>query len=90
MSQHRPHSPRCQALLEQLPDYLDGELAAALCAEIDQHLAGCDDCRVLVDTTRKTITLYHRHTPQPLPVGVEERLWQALEANGCVSPKNET
>jgi anti-sigma factor RsiW len=80
---HHHHSPNCEALLSQLHDYIDGELEAALCAEIEQHLAGCDDCRVLVDTTQKTITLYRRQAPVELPEGAMTRLRQVLDASGC-------
>jgi anti-sigma factor RsiW len=80
---HHHHSAACAALLDQLHDYIDGELEAALCAEIEEHLAGCDDCRVLVDTTQKTITLYRRQTPVDLPEGAMARLQQALDAAGC-------
>ena len=83
MTTHAPRSAACEALLGQLHDYIDGELDAALCAEIEEHLAGCDDCRVLVDTTQKTITLYRRQTPVDLPEGAMARLQQALDAAGC-------
>ena len=80
---HHNHSAACAALLDQLHDYIDGELEAALCAEIEEHLTGCDDCRVLVDTTQKTITLYRWQTPVDLPEGAMARLQQALDAAGC-------
>jgi anti-sigma factor RsiW len=79
------HSPQCEALLSQLHDYIDGELEATLCAEIEAHLSGCDDCRVLVDTTQKTITLYRRQAPMELPEGALSRLQQALDDAGCRS-----
>lgn len=84
---HHHHSAACAALLDQLHDYIDGELESALCAEIEEHLAGCDDCRVLVDTTQKTITLYRRQTPVELPGGAMTRLQQALRSAGCISPE---
>ena len=77
------HSAACAALLDQLHDYIDGELEATLCAEIEEHLAGCDDCRVLVDTTQKTIILYRRQTPVQMPEEAMTRLQQALDAAGC-------
>jgi len=83
---HR-HSAECRDLLAQLSDYLDGELEARLCAELEKHLAGCDDCRVLVDTTRKTLFLVRRHyrqTPLSLPDDVTARLWQTLKQAGCL------
>jgi len=85
---HHEHTPECQALLAQLGDYIDGELEATLCAEIEQHLADCDDCRVLVDTTRKTVLLYRQHGQQSrveLPVDITSRLWQKLNEEGCIS-----
>lgn len=68
----------CQELLGQLSDYVDGELEEALCAELEAHLAGCPDCRVMVDTVRKTITLYSRQATTKLPADVEARLFNAL------------
>jgi anti-sigma factor RsiW len=69
----------CQQILEHISDYVDGELEAALCAELEAHLAGCRNCRVLVDTVRKTVTLYHAQAPSELPSGVEERLYKVLQ-----------
>jgi anti-sigma factor RsiW len=71
--------PFCQDLLGQLSDYLDGELEAALCARLEEHLAECPDCRVLVDTMRKTIVLYRAQTLTELPTGVKSRLYQVLK-----------
>jgi predicted anti-sigma-YlaC factor YlaD len=85
---HQHHTPECQARLAQLGDYVDGELEAALCAEIEQHLIDCDDCRVLIDATRKTALLYRQHSQQDqveLPADVTSCLWQMLEDKGYVS-----
>lgn len=70
---------RCHELLGQLSDYIDGELEATLCAELETHLAECPNCRVMVDTVRKTITLYQSQAPTELPVEVQERLYKVLE-----------
>ncbi len=69
----------CRALLGDLSDYLDGEASASVCAEIERHMAGCEHCRVVVDTLRKTIELYHT-LPQPdMPAGARERLYKILD-----------
>jgi anti-sigma factor RsiW len=68
----------CRELLGQLSDYVDGELEATLCVELDAHLAKCPDCRVMVDTLRKTITLYQTQARAELPSDVEERLYKVL------------
>ena len=48
----------CQTLLCLLSDYVDGELSEELCRQIEMHTAECDNCRVVIDTLRKTISLY--------------------------------
>jgi RNA polymerase sigma-70 factor (ECF subfamily) len=72
---------RCQELLGQLNDYVDGELATELCHDLEQHLAGCPDCQVVFDTLAKTIKLYHLldDTPVELPADVEARLMRRLQ-----------
>jgi len=82
MSQHHTNA-ECRALLAQISDYLDGELEAALCAELEQHLSGCKDCQVLVDTTQKTVLLYRQNYKVSLPPDALGRLWQRLEDEGC-------
>ncbi len=70
---------RCKDLLGALSDYLDGEANERLCAEIERHMAGCPDCRVLVDTLRKTIILYReRDVEQELPSDIQTRLYRRL------------
>lgn len=68
----------CRGLIREICDYLDGELGPETLAEIELHLQRCKDCRVIVDTTRKTIEIYYNTQPLPLPNDVRERLHQAL------------
>ncbi len=44
----KPHSH----IVEQLSEYIDGELDAGTAADVEQHLAGCGDCRTLVTELR--------------------------------------
>lgn len=91
MTTHTSHlAGECRQLLEQLCDYIDGDLDPTLCAELERHLAQCTDCRVLVDTTRKTLLLFRRYGRAELPVEAEERLWKALAQAGCFPPDAET
>jgi anti-sigma factor RsiW len=77
----------CQHLLENMSDYLDGEAPAELCAEIERHLDGCADCRVVVDTLRQTILLYHE-LPQPeLPPEARLRLYKLLDLGEFLTSK---
>ena len=72
-------SEACREIKYKLSAYLDGELESALCAEIEQHLRGCDDCRVMVDTLNKTITLYRNYGQSTVPPDVHERLTRILK-----------
>lgn len=69
---------KCEDLLKLLNEYVDGTVDPAMCKEFEQHLAGCDPCKVVVDTTRKTITLYKNDQPYELPFEFRKRLHQIL------------
>ena len=68
----------CRELLGQMSDYVDGTADAALCAEIERHLDGCDSCRVVVDTLGKTVSLYQMLPDQDVPDEVHDRLLRVL------------
>jgi anti-sigma factor RsiW len=69
----------CESLLGSLSEYIDGGLSPELCQEIEKHLEGCENCRVVVNTLRKTVELVH-DLPQPdLPEGAIERLYKSLD-----------
>lgn len=71
---------KCKQVIHELSEYLDGALDAATLAEVQRHLEHCDDCRLVVDTTRKTIQVFCNSEPAPLDEQVRSRLHQALEA----------
>lgn len=76
---------RCQDMLGNLTAYVDGELSETLCAEINRHLAECADCRIVVDSLRRTVSLY-RTLPQPeMPGSVRERLYKTLDLEQYLS-----
>jgi anti-sigma factor RsiW len=68
----------CKDLLEAISDYVDGELDESLCADIEEHLKNCEPCRVVVDTTRKTITIFKENLPYEIPQPVQDRLQRVL------------
>ena len=69
----------CKSVLTELCDFLDGQLDKGTVEEIKVHLSRCHDCRLLVDTTRKTIEIFCNAEPVPLPQSVRDRLHTALE-----------
>lgn len=85
MSEHT-HSPHCKQLLGNLSDYIDGQLQDELCIELEQHLKDCDNCRIVVNTLRKTVELYKQtNEPVDLPDEVRERLYHKLNLDTYLS-----
>jgi anti-sigma factor (TIGR02949 family) len=70
----------CKEVIQQLSDFLDGDLEPGLAEELRSHLTECRDCHIIVDTTRKTIEIFCNSEPLPLPQPVRERLMRALAA----------
>lgn len=77
----------CKALLGSLSEYIDGELPTDLCAEIEKHLEGCDNCRIVLNTTRRTIDLVQVPTEENVPNDVRDRLFKRLNLDEFLSPK---
>ncbi|HYL69139.1 MAG TPA: zf-HC2 domain-containing protein [Candidatus Limnocylindria bacterium] len=68
----------CRSIVKELSNYLDEALDTTLKDSIEKHLEHCDDCRLVVDTTKKTIQIYCNSEPAPLPEDTKLRLREAL------------
>ena len=47
----------CDEFMSDLGNYLEGEAAAEVRRQIENHLAHCRTCQVIYDSTRKTVRL---------------------------------
>jgi predicted anti-sigma-YlaC factor YlaD len=47
----------CREVVELLSDYLDGVLPEPERVRVDEHLAGCDGCTMVLDQLRETVRL---------------------------------
>ncbi len=72
-------SDTCKHLKSQLSSYIDGELDESICQEIEKHLAGCDRCKIVIDTLKKTVILYREAPEETVPPAVHTRLVKVLE-----------
>jgi predicted anti-sigma-YlaC factor YlaD len=73
-------------MLGDLSDFLDGEASEELCAEIERHMVGCEECRIVVDTLRKTVMLY-RDLPRPeMSPAARQRLYHSLDLDDYLNP----
>jgi predicted anti-sigma-YlaC factor YlaD len=68
----------CREVIRELSSYLDGDLGCDAIADLELHVGRCEDCRVVVDTVRKTVDIYCKAEPLPLPDDVRNRLHAAL------------
>jgi len=69
---------KCEELLRMLNDYVDGDIDPSMCEEFQRHLDGCDPCKVVVDSIKKTITLYKEEGVYTLPAEFREKLHSML------------
>ncbi len=83
------HDISCKQLLASIGDYVEGDLAPELCQEIERHISRCENCRVVVDTLNKTITLYHASAQEDqVPNEVRGRLFQVLKLDDLLEKKS--
>ena len=68
----------CQSVIRELSNYIDGELDGELKRELERHFANCEECRLVVDQTKKTIDIFCDCEPIELPGDMRKRLHEAL------------
>ena len=69
----------CEELLQYLSDYIDRNLDEELEAAAQEHLATCENCRVVLSTTEQTITLFRERGQRTIPAARRRRLFNQLE-----------
>ncbi len=78
----------CHDVLIHLSEFIDGEISDEIRKELEDHIQHCENCRIVLDTTRKTIYLYHRiKDDQTVPSAVNERLYHTLHLDEFRSEK---
>jgi anti-sigma factor RsiW len=63
----------CQAILENISGYLDGDLDTTACDAIERHCQSCARCAEVVKSLRETVGLCRQAASAPLPESVRER-----------------
>lgn len=71
----------CEQFITYLSDYIDNDLDDDLTAEAQAHLATCQNCSIMLDTTQKTILLYRNQQVLTIPAENRARLFQQLQAS---------
>ena len=68
----------CTDLLSHLTDYFDEQLSPELVNEIRTHTAGCQHCKVVLDTTHQTIEIYKDNEVYEVSSELREHLHTAI------------
>ena len=68
----------CKMLLREVSNYLDSDIEPAVRKQLEEHIAKCPDCWVILDTTRKTVDIYQCCEPYPIPEALQTRLHDAI------------
>jgi anti-sigma factor RsiW len=63
----------CRRILMVVSAYLDGDLDAAACAEIEAHCRQCERCAETIAGLRETVGLCRQAGAMPVPDAIRER-----------------
>lgn len=65
-------------MLGVFSDYLDKKARLSLCRRIEGHLRECPECRIYVDTLKRTVVLYRNLGDEKIPAAVSRRLFKTI------------
>ncbi len=68
----------CDQVLAELSTLLDDEAAVSIRRDLEAHLAECRTCRVLYDSTLKTLRIVTDSRSFDLPDGLSERMIESI------------
>jgi predicted anti-sigma-YlaC factor YlaD len=64
----------CDQVLAELGNYLDDQVALEIRQELESHLAECRSCKVIYDSTRKTLRIVTESRSFELPESTSTRM----------------
>jgi predicted anti-sigma-YlaC factor YlaD len=69
----------CKHVWEHISDYLDQTLPPEVLEQVEKHLAHCEICSAILDSTRNILILTADDRVFELPLGFSQRLHARLE-----------
>ena len=69
----------CRHVWDHISEYIDGALDPSLRADVERHLAHCEICSAILDSTRNIIILIADDRVFELPVAFSKRLHARLD-----------
>ncbi len=70
----------CKEVLKNMGCYIDGEGSAGLRQALEEHIARCRCCWVVMDTTSRTLQIVSESAPFEIPLAVSARLYDRLRS----------
>ncbi|HVW78911.1 MAG TPA: zf-HC2 domain-containing protein [Alloacidobacterium sp.] len=70
----------CKHVWNHISDYIEGTLDPAVRADVERHLAHCEICSAVLDSTRNIIILMADDRVFELPIDFSKRLHARLDA----------
>lgn len=65
---------------KKICDFMGEDLNTPVCKEVAEHLESCPNCKVYLDTVKKTVTLCQEvEKDKNMPVDVKNRLFKVLD-----------
>ena len=82
---HDHNREDCLAMFARLSEYLDNELDALTCKDIEVHARECIPCKACLETLRQTIGLCRSLAPdeKPVPEAFSKRLKTLIRNLSC-------
>lgn len=79
--EHGGKDPACLEIFARLSEYLDGDLPAEDCAEVEAHIADCPPCVEFLKDLRRSVEASHKFKlpadPAPVDSELRDRLSKA-------------
>jgi RNA polymerase sigma-70 factor (ECF subfamily) len=69
----------CPDVVHLFSQHLEGQISSSLCAELEQHLAGCPACRSRCDSLQRTLAVCKAAPLPEVPANVQASVRQALK-----------
>jgi RNA polymerase sigma-70 factor (ECF subfamily) len=81
-----PGAPSCPDVLTMLSKKLEDEISPDVCAQMEEHVAGCPHCHSVCESLKKTLALCKALPTPTVPEHVQESLRQAVASALAKTP----
>lgn len=73
------NSPMHKEVYKQICDFMGEDLNTPVCKEVAEHLESCPNCKVYLDTVKKTVTICQEtEKEKEIPQDIKNRLFKVL------------